>query len=60
MKINFNNILEERKKVLDKRKDELDKLKNQLSISRPVEFSISEIEVPKTLKKKVKKLDLKN
>lgn len=56
--IDFNDILEKRKKVLDKRKDELESLKNQLIISQPVEFAISEIEVPNP-KKKGEKIGLK-
>lgn len=58
MTIDFNNILEKRKTVLDNRKDKLDNLKNKLSLSHPVEFTISEIEVPNP-KKKGEKVGLK-
>lgn len=58
MKIDFNDILEKRKRVLDNKKTELDKLKDKLSLSNPVEFSISDIEIP-NLKKKGEKVGIK-
>lgn len=58
MKINFNEIIEKRKNILDNRKNQLDSLKNKLTLSRPIEFAISEIEVPNP-KKKGEKVGLK-
>ena len=58
VKIDLNDILEKRKKVFDNKKTELDKLKDKLSLSNPIEFSISDIEIPNS-KKKGKKVGIK-
>lgn len=54
--LDFNKILDNRKAVLDKRKDELNELKTILTISEPIEFTISEITENVNARKKGEKV----
>lgn len=54
--LNFKKIINNRKKTLKKRIAELDSLKSKLTISEPVEFSVSDIAAKVNARKKGEKV----
>ncbi|MBI3520983.1 MAG: hypothetical protein HY062_16710 [Bacteroidetes bacterium] len=58
MKLNFKKIIENRKKVLDQRKLKLENSINLLNLSKPIEFTISEIAPTVDARKKGEKVGI--